>query len=53
MMAHVSLRLTHNELAKRQCQWLRVDMNYHTRPPKDQRSVGLVGTFRFGVELEQ
>ena len=34
MIVHVSLRRTHIELAKRDRQRLRVDMNHHTRPPE-------------------
>ena len=41
MVVHVSLRRTHNELANRECQRLRVDMNYHARPP--ERQCGITG----------
>ena len=38
-MVHVSLRRTHHELAKRQCQRLRIDMNHHAHPSEGQRGV--------------
>ena len=37
MMVHVSLRRTHHELAKRQCQRLRIDMNHHVHPSEAHR----------------
>ncbi len=43
MMVHVSLRRTHHELAKRQCQRLRIDMNHHAHPSAGHRSVSHSG----------